>query len=70
MRRILTDLDPRGYENYPIGHGDTWDTRVHDMDALWETLLFRDLVTWADYRSNFEDKPRRVRAEREPSPEI
>ena len=70
MRRVLFDLDPRGYEDYPLDHGGTWDTRVHDMDALWQTLLFRHLITWTDYQSKFEEKPRRVKAERELSQEV
>lgn len=70
MRRILLDLDPHGYEDWPLGHGDTWDTRVHDMDVLWETLLFRHLITWTDYRSDFEEKPLRVKSERERSQEV
>ena len=71
MRRILFDLDPRGYEDCPLDRGNTWDTRVHDIDVLWETLLFRHLIQWTDYRSDFQKgKQLQVKADREPSQEV
>jgi hypothetical protein len=70
VKKILYDLDPGGYEDDPLDDGDTWDTRVHDMIVLWETRLFRDLITWTDYHSNFEERPGRVKAQRELSPEV
>ena len=70
MGRILLDLDPRGYEDSSLGHSTIWDTRVHDLDVLWETLLFRHLKTWTDYHSDFEESPLRVKPERAPSQEV
>lgn len=74
MRRVLSDLDPHGYEDSPLDSGNKWDTRVHDMEDLWETPLFRHLRKWADYHSAFVEKPQRVKArresEREPSQEV